>query len=73
MESGIAGQGGVGEKLAFQLIRGLVRNQEQQRRPIGRGGKRGADFRQAAEGLAAARRAQDEARMHPKVLSTNNR
>ena len=49
------------EQLAFDLKRGLLRRDEDQRRPIRRPGQGGAHFGKTAESLAAAGGAEKEA------------
>ena len=64
VEAGVSGQGWVREQLALELVGGLLGRDEQQRRAFGGIGERVADFLEAAKRLAAARGAQDEARLH---------
>ncbi len=52
------------EQLAFELKRGLLGSEENQRRTVGGGAQGGADFRQTAERLAAASGAEEKARLH---------
>jgi hypothetical protein len=64
----------VGQQLAFELEGGLFGGKQNQRpvftllrrdkRPAGVFAERGADFAEAAEGLAAAGRAEEKARLH---------
>ncbi len=68
VEARVAGDGGVGEKLALQLISGLLGGEEEQGRPVGRGGEGGANFGEAAKRLAGAGGAEEEARLHGLVL-----
>ena len=68
-EPRVAREGRPGEQLALELIRGLLGRDEQQGRAVGRGGKRGADFSEAAKGLAAAGGSEEKARLHGNVLA----
>ena len=58
-----------GEQLAFELKRGLLRREQNQRWPIWRRFERSADFRQAAESLAAASGAEEEPDLHAPIFS----
>ena len=64
MQSGVALKRIVREQLAFELKRGLFGREENQRLAFGIFAQRGADFREAAEGLAAAGGAEEKARLH---------
>ena len=66
MQPGKAGNGFPVEQLAFDLKRGLLRRDENQRRSIWRPYQRRAHFGEAAERLAAARRAEKETHLHKK-------
>ena len=54
----------IGEQLAFELKRGLFGREQDQRWSFGSGGKGSADFRQAAEGFAAAGGTEEKTRLH---------
>jgi hypothetical protein len=61
----------VSKKLALKLKGGLLRGQQEKRRAIGRRNQFTADFREAAKSLAATGRAEEEARVHHRMFSTN--
>ena len=61
------------EQLAFNLKRSLLGREEDERRAVRRGGERGADFGEAAEGLAAASGAEEEARLHTEILTQSRK
>ena len=56
------------EQLAFELEGGLFGRKQNERRAIRRLRERGADFRKAAEGFAAAGGAEEEARLHAGIF-----
>ena len=60
----VAGQGAVGEQLAFELKRGLFGREQDQRRAFRRCRQGGPDFRQTAKRLAAAGRTEEKTRLH---------
>jgi hypothetical protein len=64
-----AGNFFIGEQLAFELKRGLLGREQNQRRTIGRLRQRGADSGEAAEGLAAAGGPEEESRLHAAFLT----
>ena len=64
MQPGVAGYFRISEQLAFELERGLLGGEQNQWRAGGIFPQRGADFRQTAEGLAAAGGAEEKARLH---------
>jgi len=65
----VAGQGGVAEELPFQLERGLLGGEENQRRPLGILAQGGANFRQAPESFPGAGRTEEKARLHAPLLA----
>ena len=65
----VAAEGIVGEQLAFELEGGLLGREQNQRRAVRRRSEGGADFRQAAEGLAAAGGAEEEPDLHGPIFS----
>ena len=69
LQTGVAGRAVAGEQLAFELEGGLLGREQDERRAGGIGAQRGADFLQAAEGLAAAGGAEKEARLHATVFA----
>ena len=58
----------VREDFAFELKRGLLGGEQQQWRAFRRAREFGANLGKAAEGLAAARRAEEEARVHAVIV-----
>ena len=58
-----------GQQLAFELEGGLFRGQQDQRFARRVGGERGADFGEAAPGLAAAGGAEEETHLHADVFA----
>ena len=69
----IARQRVVRQQLPLQLKRRLLRREEQQRRSLRRRGERRANLAQAAIRLAAARGAEEEARLHAVVFTQHAR
>ena len=60
---------GIGEQLAFDLCGGLLGREQQEWRAVWRRDQLTADFREAAEGLAAASGAEQESRLHGDVFN----
>ncbi len=69
VQARVTGGRGTGEQLALELIRRLLGRDEQERRPVRRGGQFPADFREAAKRLAAAGGSEDESCLHGTVLT----
>jgi hypothetical protein len=65
----VTGQGGIGQKLTFQLEGGLLGGQENQWRPVRVVAQGGANLRQAPERLAGAGGTEEKARAHAPLLA----
>ena len=61
------------EQLPFDLKRGLLGREQDQRRAVRRGGERGADFGEAAESFSTASGAEEEARLHAEILTQSRK
>ena len=59
----------VSEQLTFKLRGGLLGREQQERRAVRRRDQFTADFREAAEGLAAASGAEQKSRLHGDVFN----
>ena len=59
----------VSEQLTFKLRGGLLGREQQERRAVRRRDQFTADFREAAEGLAAAGGAEQKSRLHRDVFN----
>ena len=68
IQTRVAGNSGVAQQLALELEGGLFGCEQNQRIAIRRLRERGAYFSKAAEGLAAAGGAEEEARLHDLFL-----
>jgi hypothetical protein len=71
LEARVAGQGGVAEELAFQLVGGLFGRQKNEGRPLRIVPQRGANFGQAPESFPGAGRTEEESRLHSPLVAQN--
>ena len=69
MQARVAIKRRIRKQLAFELERGLLGREQDQWRAFGIFAQRSADFREAAEGLAAAGGAEEKARLHGRFLA----
>jgi hypothetical protein len=65
----VAWQSRVGKEIPFQLIRGLLRRQQNERQTLRRRGQRGANLLQTTERFSTAGGAKEELDLHDLVLS----